>query len=88
MGSTFIAETKIISNTKTMKQQTIQISGMSCSGCANMVAENISQLEGVEDVRVILDKNAAAVKYHPEKVTVNDLKKAVEKSGYGFEGVK
>ncbi|HLR77106.1 MAG TPA: heavy-metal-associated domain-containing protein [Balneolaceae bacterium] len=71
-----------------MKQQTIKISGMSCSGCAEMVAENLSQLDGVQNVNVVLDDNAAAVKYDPQKVNLNHFKETIELTGYGFEGVK
>lgn len=71
-----------------MKQQTINISGMSCSGCADMIAENLSQLSGVQNVTVHLNENSAAVKYNPDEVTLDDFKRTIEDTGYGFKGVK
>ncbi|HEX6982475.1 MAG TPA: heavy-metal-associated domain-containing protein [Balneolaceae bacterium] len=68
-------------------QTTLKISGMSCSGCANTVEQAISKLEGVQDVSVNLEKNSASVKYQSDKLTANDFKKAVESSGYTFEGI-
>ncbi len=69
------------------KNTTINISGMSCSGCANMIAENISQLEGVQKVNVNLNDNSATVKYNSQQVTLEDFKETVESTGYGFKGV-
>lgn len=73
---------------KTFDQKTLKISGMSCSGCANTVEQVISELEGVQDVSVNLEKDSASVKYQNDKLTASDFKKAVEGAGYSFEGVE
>ncbi len=70
------------------EQKEIKIGGMSCSGCANMIAENLSKLDGVQEVNVHLDNNSATVKYNSQRVTPDDFKAAVETTGYGFEGMK
>ena len=74
--------------TKKMKRKSIKISGMSCSGCAKMIAENISHLEGVEEVTINLNEASAIVYFDPQKVTDKDFKHTIEMTGYGFEGIK
>lgn len=70
------------------EQRDIKISGMACSGCANMIAENLSQLEGVQNVNVNLNESSATINYNSQRVNLDDIKETVESTGYGFEGVK
>lgn len=71
-----------------MKVQTIKISGMSCSGCANMVAENLSRLQGVHNVTVNLEDSSATVRYESAELTPAHFKRTVEDAGYTFEGMR
>jgi Cu+-exporting ATPase len=73
---------------KNIDQKTLKIAGMSCSGCAGTVEQALSKLEGVQDVSVNLEKSLASVKFKRDKLTANDFKKAVELSGYTFEGIQ
>lgn len=61
---------------------------MSCSGCANAVKEALSGLDGVESASADHEDNSASVVYDADKVTSADFKKAVESSGYTYEGTK
>lgn len=70
-----------------MKQQTIKISGMSCSNCADMIAENLSHLNGVHNVNVDLEDDSATVTYKSGQVATDDFKQTIETTGYNFEGV-
>ncbi|OPY55229.1 MAG: putative copper-exporting P-type ATPase A [Methanosaeta sp. PtaU1.Bin112] len=60
----------------------MKISGMACAGCSGAVQKALSRLEGVSSAKVDLAKKTAYVDYDPEKITLQDLKNAVEKSGY------
>lgn len=72
----------------TNKQIDLKVLGMSCNGCANTVENALKQLDGVENVSVDNDDNSASVEYDANKVASDDFQKAVESSGYTFEGIK
>lgn len=64
------------------KRVEIKISGMACAGCSGAVQKALSKLEGVSSAKVDLAKKTAYVDYDTAKLTLQDLKNAVEASGY------
>ncbi len=68
--------------TKMTEQITLDIEGMSCSGCCNSVENTLSNLEGVTQAEVDLDNGSASVSYDPDKVTIDDFRNAVDEAGY------
>jgi len=58
------------------------ISGMACAGCSSAVEKALSRLDGVANAKVDLARKIAYVDYDPAKLTLQDLKKAVERAGY------
>lgn len=61
---------------------TIPIEGMSCVSCVANVRKTMSNMDGVTEVKVSLrDKNATAT-FDPEKVTTQQLRKAINQLGY------
>jgi copper chaperone CopZ len=61
---------------------TLQVGGMTCSNCVNTVTRRLRSVSGVLDASVILETGRATVKTFPGKVSMADLKRAVEKAGY------
>ena len=61
---------------------TIGVHGMTCGHCQKRVADAISSLEGVESVEVDLESEHATVSFDPQKVSLDDIKGAVQKAGY------
>ena len=70
------------------EQQTINIGGMGCAGCANTIQEALESMEGVVETAVNLESDTAMVTYNPEVVTADDFKQAVKEAGYNFVGVR
>jgi copper ion binding protein len=64
------------------KKVEIRVGGMACAGCAGAVEKALSRLDGVSSAKVDLAKKTAYVDYDPAKLTLQDLKKAVEGAGY------
>lgn len=65
-----------------MKNEKINVYGMSCEHCVKTVAKTILALNGVSSAEVSLkDKNATVV-YDENLVNLSDIKKAVKESGY------
>ncbi len=66
-----------------MNETTIKVVGMSCDGCVRNVTGILKALDGVDDAQVSLGKSEARVRYDPAKVTVDGLREAVERAGFG-----
>ena len=64
---------------------TIKVYDMTCGHCQKRVADAISSLEGVEIVDVNLESESATVSFDPEKVSLDDIKAAIQKAGYPTE---
>jgi len=62
------------------------VEGMTCSGCERTVQKVITNLEGVESAKADLQTSTVSVVYDPEKVSIDQIKTAVDKVGYKFVG--
>lgn len=60
---------------------TYTVAGMTCSHCVTSVTEEVSEIPGVEDVRVDLASGAVAVTTS-KPVPAEAVKAAVEDAGY------
>ena len=69
-----------------MKKVILKIEGMSCSACQNRVEKYLNKQDGVT-ASVNLVMAQALIEYDEEKVTLNDLDRFVEESGYKSLGV-
>lgn len=58
------------------------VNGMSCSGCEKHVEDQVSKLPGVVRVKASYDKSNTFVEFEPSKVTVADLQKSIDSTGY------
>ncbi len=59
------------------------VTGMTCATCAQNIESALGSLEGVLSASVNLASEKTYVRYNPEAVTVNGLKKAIRDAGYG-----
>lgn len=66
-------------------QTRIRITGMSCEHCAQRVTRALQGVKGVKGVQVDL-RSGEAVLEHPEPVSMEEIRKAVESAGYGVTG--
>jgi len=57
---------------------TIQVQGMSCSGCAATVTSALKQIEGVSDARVSYEQGQAVVTFDSAKTTAEAIARAAE----------
>lgn len=67
-----------------IKKTSFKITGMSCAACANRVEKALSSLPGVRSARVNFALENAAVEYRPDQVSINEIQKRVEETGYGI----
>ena len=66
-----------------MKDNTLIISGMTCAACAKAAERAVRKLDGVTEAGVNFATEKMNVKYDESKVSVEDIKNAVAKAGYG-----
>ncbi|MFA4836942.1 MAG: heavy metal-associated domain-containing protein [Dehalococcoidia bacterium] len=59
----------------------IKVNGMSCQHCVKHVTEALQKMPGVKNVKVDL-KSGEATFDKPDKVTMDEVAKAIEKAGY------
>ncbi|WP_019636588.1 heavy metal translocating P-type ATPase [Paenibacillus fonticola] len=60
----------------------LQITGMTCSACANRIEKSLGRLEGVQEANVNFALERATVAYNPELTDVSKLEATIHKLGY------
>ncbi|MGW7986826.1 heavy metal translocating P-type ATPase [Staphylococcus shinii] len=64
------------------KKTTFNITGMTCTACANRIEKNLNKMDDVEaNVNATTEK--ATITYNPSSTTPTDLSNTIEKTGYG-----
>jgi len=71
-------------SSETNEQVVLQIAGITCSSCADIVEVALSQVDGVKDV-VMDNTGKATVVFNPQKTNVEALKEAIRKAGYDVQ---
>lgn len=66
-----------------MNKETIKISGMTCAACAKRIEKAIGKLDGVSQASVNFATEKLSVEYDDQKVSTNNIKETIEKTGYG-----
>jgi Cu+-exporting ATPase len=71
-----------------VEKVTLPIRGMTCASCVKKVEKALSSVKGVVQAGVNFATERASVEYIPEEVSIRDLKKVVEETGYQVLEVK
>jgi copper chaperone len=71
-----------------MQTGQIQVTGMTCGGCASNVTRALKAIPGVSDVKVSLAAGEATVQYDERRASPEQLKSAVKSAGYGVDVAK
>jgi Cu+-exporting ATPase len=66
----------------------LPIQGMTCASCVNKVQKALNSVKGVVHADVNFATERASVEYIPEEVSIRELKKVVEETGYHVLEVK
>lgn len=65
----------------------LAITGMTCASCVRRVERALTRLDGVEAAAVNLATERASVTYDPERVSLDQILRAVQAGGYGADVV-
>ena len=69
-------------DTRTMKEISIPVGGMTCAACVGAVERSVRKLGGVESVSVNLATEKALVSYDSGALRLSEIKAAITKAGY------
>ena len=69
-----------------MEKTVINISGMHCVSCALNIEKFLKEIDGVIGVNVNYASEKAYIEYDPQKLSQEDLEKAIERTGYKVIG--
>jgi P-type Cu+ transporter len=64
------------------KSVSFNVSGMTCSSCAQRIEKSLNAREGVVEANINFAAEKVSIKYNPEVVNIADLKKTVRDTGY------
>lgn len=67
---------------KTLK---LKITGMTCAGCSNQIANALKKVEGIIDHKVEYPGDLATIQYDPNKTNPEAIIKVIEQTGYKAE---
>ena len=65
-----------------METVVINIQGMVCQSCVESIEGMIGGLDGVQDIKVILNKEKSYIKFDPAKIKTNVLISTIEDMGF------
>ena len=68
-----------------MQTVTLKVSGMTCGGCVNGVANLLKAISGVTDVTVTLTPGEASIQYDEQLILPNQLISAIKDAGYDVD---
>jgi mercuric ion binding protein len=85
-----LASTLFLAGTAMAKDVTTQIkvSGMTCQACAVSVQKSLEKTKGVKHAEVNSDKGLASVTYDDAQVNEQQLRDAINKTGFEAEPPK
>ncbi|WP_019721067.1 heavy-metal-associated domain-containing protein [Heyndrickxia coagulans] len=71
-----------------MKKAVMQLETLTCPSCMKKIEGALGKVEGVENVKVLFNASKAKVDFDEAKVSTDELKEIVEKTGYQVQAVK
>lgn len=69
-----------------MEQKKLNVKGMSCGHCINSIEGNVGKMNGVESVKVDLDKGTVQLSFDPNAVSLKEITDVIEEQGYDVDG--
>jgi len=76
------------STSTSLEERELEVSGMSCASCASRVERTLARQPGVRRAAVNFATGRASVEYTTGEVTLEELRAAVDRIGYGVAPVE
>lgn len=65
-----------------MQNETLKVQGMSCGKCVKAIESSVSEVPGVNTVKVNLEAGTVDVSFDNEKASLEDIKNTIDDQGY------
>lgn len=78
----------IIVNASDIQMVTFDVKGMTCSGCASHVENDVNKLPGIVKVDAVYEEATAKVEFDQTKVSLAQIEEAINNTGYKVVGKK
>jgi len=69
-----------------MSEKIIDIKGMHCKSCVKLIETKLSQLKGIEKVKVSFVDEKAFIQFNSEQITLDTIKEEIVDLGYDVDG--
>lgn len=80
-------ETSTQAQSQEIEQVTLNVKGMTCTGCEETIEVNVKNLDGIQNVIASHTEKTAIIEYDPQKSDTTKIKEAISKSGYEVTGI-
>ncbi len=67
---------------QSMKQVTLNVTGMQCGGCEAIIETAVVQMDGVKKVIANYPTGTVEISFDADKINLKDIQKSIEASGY------
>lgn len=68
-----------------MKEISLKIEGMHCTGCSGRLERVLNNLEGVENAKVDFESKTAVISFDEGKNGIENIKEAISDAGFKGE---
>ena len=68
-----------------MKEVSLKIKGMHCTGCSTRLEKVLNNQEGVEKAEVSFEDGKAEIKYDENQIKLEEIKETIEDAGFEAE---
>ena len=68
-----------------MKEVSLKIKGMHCTGCSTRLEKVLNNQEGVEKAEVSFEDGKAEIKYDENQIKIEEIKETIEDAGFEAE---
>ena len=72
----------IVVNSQNLQTATFEIKGMTCKGCEAHIEHEVNKLTGILEVEASYENASATVQFDESKVSLEEIKKAIDSTGY------
>lgn len=69
-----------------MNQVILNVDGISCEDCTNLIEGKIGQLNGIESILVLLDEGKIKITFDLKEVDLKDITDSLEEQCFEVEG--
>ena len=72
----------VVADEANIEKLEVKIDGMTCDACQNHVNHAVNDLDGIVSIETSYDKGNSIIEYDKTKTNQDEIKKAVESTGY------